>query len=181
MSGEVSLYGFEFRDIDGRRSPERKTYDVKQLWQRSHEILGMALTGMKNTEIASILGITEQCVSNTLNSSLGKQKLSKMRGEKDEEYKKINERVLELTHQAMDVYESILVNNAAELPLKKQTADTITLDIAGMRAPTRTETKSLHAHATLEEIEEFKRRGIEAARESGLLKIVEGEGEEEDR
>ena len=75
----------------------------------------------------------------TGNSSLGKQKLSKMRGEKDEEYKKINERVLELTHQAMDVYESILVNNAAELPLKKQTADTITLDIAGMRAPIKTE------------------------------------------
>jgi hypothetical protein len=60
--------------------------------------------------------------------------------------------------------------------MKKETADTITLDIAGMRAPTKVDTRTLHAHATLEEINEFKRRGLEAARESGMLVTVEDEG-----
>jgi predicted transcriptional regulator len=136
----------------------------------------MALTGMKGTEIAQILNISEATVSNTLNSSLGKQKLSSMRQDKDQEYKKINERVLELTHKALNVYEEIFNSPSPDLELKKSTADTIALDIAGMRAPVKTETKSLHAHATLDEIEDFKRRGIEAARESGLLTVIEGEG-----
>jgi predicted transcriptional regulator len=176
QNSEVSLYGFEFREVDNRRNPDRKSYDIKQLWQRSHEILGMALTGMKGTEIAQILNISEATVSNTLNSSLGRQKLSSMRQDKDQEYKKINERVLELTHKALNVYEEIFNSPSPDLELKKSTADTIALDIAGMRAPVKTETKSLHAHATLDEIEDFKRRGIEAARESGLLTVIEGEG-----
>jgi FixJ family two-component response regulator len=178
--GAISLYGFEFREVDNRRNPDRKTYDVKQLWQRSHEILGMALTGMKNVEIAQILNISEATVSNTLNSSLGRQKLSSMRRDKDQEYKKINERVLELTHKALNIYEDIFDGQAADIELKKQAADTVTLEIAGMRAPVKTESKTLHAHATLEEIEEFKKRGIEAARESGLLAVVEGEYREEE-
>jgi predicted transcriptional regulator len=176
QNSEVSLYGFEFREVDNRRNPDRKSYDIKQLWQRSHEILGMALTGMKGTEIAQILNISEATVSNTLNSSLGRQKLSSMRQDKDQEYKKINERVLELTHKALNVYEEIFNSPSPDLELKKSTADTIALDIAGMRAPVKTETKSRHAHATLDEIEDFKRRGIEAARESGLLTVIEGEG-----
>jgi hypothetical protein len=61
--------------------------------------------------------------------------------------------------------------------LKKETADTIVMDIAGMRAPVKTETKSLTLHATTEEIEEFKKRGIEAARESGFLVELEEDGE----
>ena len=37
------LYGFEFRDVDLRRAAEgeRKSYDIKQLWQRNHEILNL--------------------------------------------------------------------------------------------------------------------------------------------
>jgi hypothetical protein len=46
-----------------------------------------------------------------------------------------------------------------------------------MRAPVKTETKSLTLHATTEEIEEFKKRGIEAARESGFLVELEEDGE----
>lgn len=177
ITSDTTLYGFETRDIDNRRvaPEERKTHDIKQLWQRSHEILGLALQGLKQTEIAKVLNITPQTVSNCLNSELGRQKLSHLRGERDDEYKKINERVMKLVHKSLDTYEQIFVKGDVDMELKKKTADTITLDLAGMRAPTKVESKNLNVHATTEDIEAFKKRGLAAARESGLLVTVEGE------
>ena len=166
---QISLYGFETRDVDNRRSGREHTYDIKQLWQRSHEILGLALQGMKQTEIAKILNISPVTVSNTLNSTLGKEKLSGMRGERDDHYVKINEEIKKLTMKALNTYHKLFDTPSVDDKLKKETADTITLDIAGMRAPTKVDTKSLHMHATIEEIEEFKRRGLAAARDAGVV------------
>ena len=176
-AGNVSLYGFETRDIDKRRSDRAGTWDIKALWQRSHEIIGMALQGMKQVDIAKALDITPATVSNTLNSSLGKEKLSGMREEKDEEFKKINEEVVKLTEKALNTYHEIFDSGTVSLELKKKTADTITLEIAGMKAPTRIDARSIHTDASLKEIEEFRARGIAAAKESGFLTIVVEEGE----
>lgn len=172
----VSLYGFEVRERDNRRTGRPHTYDIQQLWQRSHEILGMALQGMKQKEIAQLLNISEATVSNTLNSTLGKEKLSAMREGRDGEYVKLSERIKKLTHQALDTYNKLLETPSVDDKIKKETADTIVLDVAGMRAPVKTESKSLSIHATVDEIEEFKQRGLEAARESGFLVEVEDEG-----
>ena len=78
------LYGFEFLEEDQRRVPqeERKVYDVKQMWQRTHEIVNLAARGYKNVEIAEILNIHPQTVSNTLNGKLGQLKLSELRKER---------------------------------------------------------------------------------------------------
>lgn len=177
-----SLYGFEFREVDGRRRNGRKTHDIKQLWQRSHEIINLASTGMKGTEIARVLDIAPQTVSNTLNSELGMHKLSDIRGEKDESVKKINEKIEKLTAKALDVYEEIFENTGESVPLemRKKTADTVMLELSGHRAPVRTESRSFSASATLEEIEEFKKRGLEAARARGLLVDVTPRGEREE-
>lgn len=171
---QLSLYGFEVRDIDNRRSGREHSHDIKQLWQRSHEILGLAVQGMKNTEIAKILNITPQTVSNTLNSTLGKEKLSDLRGERDEHYVKVGEQVKELTLKALDVYRKLFESPGIDPVLRKSAADTVTLDIAGMRAPTKVDTRSLHAYATVEEIDDFKRRGLEAIKEAGFKQLEEG-------
>lgn len=170
-----SLYGFETRDVDNRRTERSQTHDIKQLWQRSHEIIGLALQGHKYTDIAKILNISPVTVSNTLNSTLGKGKLSNMRGERDEHYKRVSEEIKKLTIKALDTYHKIFDSPNVDVEMKKETADTITLEIAGMRAPTKVDTRSLHMHATPEEIESFKQRGLQAARESGMLIEVEDE------
>lgn len=164
---QLSLYGFEMRDVDNRRTGRESIHDIKQLWQRSHEIIGLALQGMKNTEIAKILGITPQTVSNTLNSTLGREKLSDMREERDEHYVEVSKQVRELTIKALAVYRNLFDSPSVDPELRKKTADTVTLDIAGMRAPTKVDTRTLHAHATIEEINDFKRRGLEAIKEAG--------------
>ena len=180
LAKQMSLYGFETREVDDRRSNRAQTYDIKQLWQRSHEILGLALGGMKQVDIAKVLDISPVTVSNTLNSTLGKEKLAKMRGERDEEYIGINEKVKELTIRALDVYEE-LMKPTIDPKMKKETADTVVLEVAVMRAPTKIESKGLYTTATLEEIEQFKERGIEAARDAGLLIEIKKEPEPDNK
>ena len=166
-----TLYGYEIRDVDGRRVPEgeERTVDIKMLWQSNHEILCLALEGYKQTEIARILNIHPATVSNTLNSTLGKQKLSDMRKERDKEFISVSDKVRILTEKALKVYYELLESDRSSDSMKKEVADTIVLDIAGMRAPTKVDARSIHAYVTSEEIEEFKRRAIQAAKESGQL------------
>lgn len=171
------LYGYEFRDVDRRRvsSDERKTYDAKQLWQRNHEIVNLAARGFKQTEIAEILNIHPQTVSNTLNSTLGKHKLSELRQGRDEEAKKVSEKIRVLTDKALKVYHEIFDDDSGEASLrdKKDVADTVLLELSGLRSPTRIDSRHLSMSLTAQELEEFKARGIKAAREAGLIVDIE--------
>ena len=166
------LYGFEFRDVDLRRVPEgeeKSTYNIKQLWQRSHEIINLAARGFKNTDIAKVLGITPACVSLTLNSELGQKKLSEIRGARDEEAKVTTEAIRVLTEKALATYHEIFDNEMGEATLKdrKDVADTVLLELSGLRAPTRIQSASVNMTLSAQEIEEFKARGRKAAQEVG--------------
>ena len=172
-----NLYGFEFREPDKRRKPasERKTYDIKQLWQRNHEIVNLAARGFKGTEIAEILNIHPQTVSNTLGSELGQHKLSDIRLERDDEAKEISKKIKSLTDKALETYNNIFDDKSGELGLKDKGhfATSFLNEMSGLRAPTRIQSQSIHTTLTAEELAEFKRRGIEAARASGLIVDVE--------
>jgi DNA-binding CsgD family transcriptional regulator len=184
---QTSLYGFEVRVPDKRRvEPEgRKTYNIQQLWQRTHEIIALTLLGMKEVEVAKSLNIHPQTVSNTINSDLGRKKLSEMREERDKDFTKVAEETAKLFPIAMKTYERIL-EGEEKSKLQKETADTIVMDIGGFRAPTKVQGEHVHAYLDRDAIEEFKKRGIEAARASGMLveeipeaeTINEGEGNE---
>lgn len=173
------LYGFEFREPDGRREEERKTYNVKALWQRNHEIINLTARGFKQTEVADILGITPQTVSNTVNSELGQRKLSELRLGRDDEAKKVSEKIRVLTNKALDVYHEIFDDESGESSLKdkKAAADTVALELGGLRAPTRIQSHSINTVLTKDEIEAFKKRGFAAAEESGLTINVTPEEE----
>ena len=167
-----SLYGFEMNanDPDLRRREEtRKTYNIKQLWQRTHEILRLGLLGLKSTDIANMLGISTVTVSGTLNSDLGMQKLSGMRRERDEEAIDVSKGVAKLYQKAIDTYENLLDDDKAPKTLKKETADTILMEIGGHRSPTKVEGKFAHGHLVRSEVDEIKRRGVAAAESSGML------------
>jgi len=175
------LYGLEFRDVDKRRVPEgevRKTYNIKSLWQRSHEIINLAAKGYKSVDIAEILNIAPRTVSGTLNSDLGEKKLSDMRLERDNEAKKTVEKIRVLSNKALSVYHEIFDDESGECNMndKKKVADTVLLELSGLRAPTRIQSQSISTTLTKDELEEFKKRGVQAARESGM--IIDAEPEE---
>jgi len=167
---QTSLYGFEVRERDKRRAlpGERKTYNIQQLWQRTHEIIGLALLGMKAPEIAKSLNITPATVSNTINSELGIKKLSEMRKKRDEEFVSVSEEVAKLFPLAIKTYEQIL-EGEEKSKLQKEAADTVLMDIGGHRAPAKVQSENAHMFLTPSDIEEFKKRGIEAAKASGML------------
>jgi len=181
----MGLYGFEYKEPDRRMKPieERKRYEIKRLWQRNHEIVNLAARGFKNTEIAEILNISPATVSITLNSELGMRKLSELREARDDEAKKVTEKIRVLTNKALQVYHEIFDDESGECTLrdKKAAADTVLLELSGLRVPTKIQSQSVHTVLTRDEIEELKRRGIEAARESGLLAASEKSLEQAER
>ena len=166
-----SLYGFEVIGKDNRRRSrtESKPYDVKMLWQKNHEILGLALSGMSQKDIAERLGIGKVSVSRTVNCELGQKKLAQMREERDGEYIDVSKKIAELAEKAIEVYEEIFDSETISYDLKKKTSDTVLMDLGGHRAPTVVESKSLNIEATMEEVEEFKKLGYQAAKEAGFL------------
>ena len=119
------LYGFETREVDKRTSDRKACWDIKQLWQRSHEILGLLLQGHSQKDIARLMGVCTATVSNTANSTLGRHKLAEMRKERDKGIIDVSKKVAELSAKALEVYEEIFDNETASLSIKKQTADTI--------------------------------------------------------
>lgn len=169
------LYGFEFLERDERRVEKRKAPQIKALWQRNHEIVNLAARGFKYNEIAEILNITPQTVSNTLNSDLGERKLSDIRQGRDEEAKKTTEKIRVLTNKALDIYHEIFDDESGNVTLKdkKSAADTVVLELSGLRVPTRIQKQSFHGTLTDEELEAFKQRGLKAAEDSGMVITVE--------
>ena len=176
--GKKSLYGFEMNGVDARRKPwpEKKNYNIKMLWQKSHEILGLALSGMSQNDISNELGITKDCVSKTVNSELGQKKLAAMREERDGDFINVSKRIAELAEKAVETYEEIFDSDTISYNLKKATADTVLMDIGGHRAATKIDSRNVSLTASVEELEEFKRLGHKAAKEAGfLIELPEGD------
>ena len=181
LKARTSLYGFEMTEPDLRftNRDSSSSYNIKSLWQRNHEIIGLKLQGHSNKDIALMLDVTPQTVSNTLNSEMGIEKISKMREKRDEEYIDVSKRTSELLEKAMKIYEEIFDSPTVSYNLKKAAADTVVMDIGGHRAPTKVQTQNIQTTATLEEIESFKQRGKMAAKEAGfLIEIPEGDQNE---
>lgn len=177
------LYGFEFRDTDKRRQPKelRKTYDVKSLWQRNHEIVNLAARGFKQIEIAEILNIHPQTVSNTLNSELGEHKLSEIRLERDQEAKVVSEKIRNITNKALKVYNDIFDNEDEQVSLKDKGhfAEGFLKEMSGLRAPTQVHSVNASYALTPEELKAFNKRGIEAAKGAGIIIDIKPEQIEE--
>lgn len=177
MAESSTLYGFKFREPDQRRVEGNRVVDIKQLWQRSHEILNLALLGHKQEQIAKMLCLHPSTVSNTLNSTLGKEALAERREARDQEYEELYEEVMDLTKKSLEVYKDILDRESADpevsLKMKKETADTVVLELSGLRAPTKIDSRHVGVHLTSEEIEQFKQRGLAAAKASGKLIDIE--------
>lgn len=175
-----ALYGFPMRDIDRRRNPNGRTVDIKQFYSRQHEIINLDSLGYKGTEIASMLGISPVTVSNALNSTLGKEVKSDVRKSRDEEYDELRDEVMELTRTSLKVYEEIMNADDESRKLKKETADTIVLELSGLRAPTQIDTRNLNMNLSSDEIDDFKQRGIAAAKARGkVVKLPVKEEEKE--
>jgi len=170
------LYGFEFSRPDRRRTGKR-SFDIKHLWQRNHEIINLLSRGLKQKDIAKLLGVTPQTVSNTANSELGMRKISALRAKRDAEAINFNHRVNELTSKALEVYNEIFSRDDVSISEKRKVADTVVLELSGLRAPTKIHNLSASYTLSKEELDDIKKRALQAAKESGMIVDITPVGE----
>ena len=167
----------EERKVDRRRNGERKTFEVQKMWDSHHEIVRLAIIGVKQVDIARKLQISEAMVSYTLNSEVVKEKLAIMRGARDAKTVDLARDILELAPRAIKIYEKLLDEgvNGSPTALHKMTADRV-LDISGYGPVKRIDARHahLHGHFSSEELEHIKQRGRQAAIEAGEMIVEQG-------
>jgi transcriptional regulator len=147
---------------------EKKTYQVKQLWDRQNEILRLSVLGMKQTEIAERLGVTPQTISNTLGSELVQEKMAIMVAERDAATVDLSRQIKELAPKALEIIKDALADNG-KLGTKDQVkvAQDV-LDRAGYSPVQMVMSANMNIHLTGDDLAEIKRR----ARLAGTCKDV---------
>lgn len=140
---------------DGRK------YAIQTMWDAHREILRLAVTGMKQVDIAATLGVTPVMVSYTLNSPIAKREMENLRAARDLDAVDVAKRIQEVAPIALQTLETLLCEGNDGMKFK--TAVDL-LDRAGHAAVRTLRTESLSVHLTKDDIDEIKNR----AKEIGL-------------
>ncbi len=146
---------------DKRRTVERKSFTVENIWNSHQEIMRLAVTGMKQADIARELGVSEVMVSYTLNSPVVKRQMSIMHAARDVDAIDVAKRIQEVAPKALEVLEDLLETGNDTIRLRTATD---LLDRAGHAAVKTLRTQSLSVHLDKDDLDEIKQR----AREIGL-------------
>lgn len=140
-----------------------RRYQVEQLWDVHHEVVRLALIGMKHVEIAAKLGISPVTVSYTLRSPIVARQLEQMRAVRDLEAVDISKEIAELAPRAVEILGELLDSELPNVRLKS--AESI-LDRAGYAAVQRIKMDANVSHSfTPDEIRDIKER----AKDIGLM------------
>jgi predicted transcriptional regulator len=137
------------------------------MWDVHHEISRLVLLGLKNTEIAEKLGISEAMVSYTRNSQVVKDKMELMQGKRDADTIDIIEAIKEKAPKALKLLEQIMDREVgtpgelASIALSARTAESW-LNRAGYPEQKPGINMHLHGHFTAQDIEEIKKRATES-------------------
>jgi DNA-binding CsgD family transcriptional regulator len=144
-----------------------RRFEIQEMWERHHQICRLAVLGLKQKAIAEALGITEQTVSNTLNSTIVKRHLNVLRDTADLAAVDVAAEIRALAPLATRRLKEVLENDDADTKVQVGVAQDI-LDRAGHSAIRKVQSENLHAHLSLEEIEEIKARARELAASNGI-------------
>ncbi len=172
------------QEFDHRRnfSGEKKaSWDLKKLHETAHEILNLKSLGFTHVQIASLLGVTKENVHCITNSSLGREKLTIMRGVRDGEAFDIVKEVQERARKCMEVIDEVLYDSEevdedgkiipAQVGLKDKVKVAMdTLKMGGFEAPKKLDARFAHMHMLdANALEAIKLRSRDVAREFGLV------------
>jgi len=150
-----------------RRFVEKRTYEVKSLWQNHEQMLRMVALGHSNEHIAAQCGVTAQTVSNVRNSPIAKGKLEQLRQALDAEAIDIGARINEFAPQALRLLEEV-ISGEVEAPIAiRAKYASIHLGRAGFGEVKKI--ASVNTHLTRDDIEAIKLRALASATEAGLI------------
>lgn len=154
---------FKPKTEDRRRSGDSKgSYQITQMYERHHEIARLILLGMSNKDISKELNCSLSSVSHIRNSPVVKEKLALMIAVRDRETIDLSREIADLAPIAlMRVKEAIETGKVfgKEVPVTTLLKEANGVLDREMGKPTQTiNTKNLHAHFTLDDINEIKQK-----------------------
>lgn len=166
------------RGPDRRRAPEGKKrgFQVAEMWDNHHEIARRILLGQKNVDIAAAMNCTPATVSSVRNSPVVKEKLILMQAARDANCLDLAEQIKELAPIALGKVKDAITNGEVNgqiisgAEICKQ-ANSI-LDRDQGKATQRVESRNIHGHFSIEDIEKMKERANELSGANALK--VEG-------
>ncbi len=165
----ASKYYDSDRGDDLRRIPlgqPRKTFEVKEMWDKHLEISRLLLLGMSGRDIAEQLGVTEVMVSYTKNSRVVKDRLAIMRSARDADTIDLAKRINDFGPTCLNLLEDIIKGKGegvdANLGMRAKYADK---HLGRMGHGEIKKLQQASVHLTPDEIEEIKDR----AKNSGVV------------
>ena len=161
------------KPLDRRRLVDgapRRVPGVGEMTELHHEICRHVLLGKKNVEIASMLGCTPQTVSNVRNSPIVKHRLRELSAARDVAVVNFAAEVQARAQRAFEILDEALLDETGEVPLmmRLKEANNI-LDRVERVEGIGQRNVHLHAHLSMDDIEELKRRALAAGVASGQV------------
>lgn len=153
----------------GRKRTGKRKYQVENPHDYSDEIARLTARGYKPAEIAEILGITTQTVSNNLCSPRIQARLAAFQLCRDKETVDAMSILHANSAEVAEIYTEIAKNPSTPLGAKLRACEGI-LDRTGYAPAQRVQVQAQVTHLTLEDIETIKQR----ARDAGLVIEVGG-------
>ena len=152
---------------DGRRVGEKKGWQVTQMWENHHEIARRILLGQSNVDIAASMNIGAAQVSSVRNSPVVKDKIAIMSAARDAGTIDLSKEIMDLAPIAIArVKEALTTGKVFD---KEVSATGILKEANNMidrergKAVQRVDTRNLHGHFTLSDIDRIKAKAKELA------------------
>lgn len=141
---------------DSRRVPtsRRGRFTVQQVWERHKEIARLRAIGLDGKEIASNLGISEACVSYTLNSPLVQHQINLIQAGRDSDAVDVLEQMKALAPKAAALMDQVMDNIGEPTALRLRAAQQVMEYVL----PKRTQVEGIHAVLSMDDIAEIKQR-----------------------
>ena len=161
------------KPLDRRRLVDgapRRIPPVGEMTELHHEICRRVLLGEKNVEIAKACRCTPQTVSNVRNSPIVKFRLRQMSEERDRRTIDMSAEVNARALRAFEIIDEALLDETGEVPLAMRLKEAnLLLDRKERIDGIGQRNFHLHAHLTMEDIEELKRRALAIGTATGQL------------
>ncbi len=150
-----------------RRFVEKRSYNVKSIWERHQMMLRMVALGHSNNAVAEATGVTPQTVSNLRNSPIAQGQLVQLRNALDSEAIDIGARIQEFAPKALEVLEKVITGELESPIAVRAKYASAHLGRAGFGEVHKV--ASINTHLSRSDIEEIKQRALSAAMDAGLI------------
>lgn len=132
--------------------------DIQRLKPIHYEILRLTFLTYSRREITQLLNVTEQTITNTINSTLGQQELNRLKASQDEQTMVLKQRIAEVRPRALKILVDDMERDEVSPAVRSSNAKFILGELGGL---TLRNTPDLPNHLTPAQMETIKQLAIE--------------------